>query len=183
MIWWFIAYSFAGFLLESAFAWASGGRPDRKGLLVLPLCPVYGAGACLILALPKWVDARPWALFLLGGLTATAAEYLASLWHEKALGVSFWSYDGLPGNLQGRVCLPFSLAWGTLSLGLVYWLHPRLSPWLERIPAPVGALALITLLADGLCTAAALRGTGDTASLRWRGRARFIGRRGTGDGA
>ena len=172
MIWFwsFAVYSFMGFLLETAFAAVSGGRPDRKGLLVLPLCPVYGAGACLILALPRWVGARPWALFLLGGLAATATEYLAALWHEKALGVSFWNYEGLPGNLQGRVCLPFSLAWGTLSLGLVYWLHPLLSPWLARIPGPVGALALITLLADGLFTAAALRGTGDTASLRWRGR-------------
>ena len=67
-LWSFVAYSFAGFLLETAFAAASGGRPDRKGLLVLPLCPVYGLGACLILLLPRWVDDRPWALFLLGGL-------------------------------------------------------------------------------------------------------------------
>lgn len=165
--WSFIVYSFAGFLLEVAFARLAGGRADRKGLLVLPLCPVYGAGACLILALPRWVDSRPLALFLLGGLTATAAEYLAALWHEKALGVSFWDYHGLPGNLRGRVCLPFSLAWGALSLGLVYRVYPALSPWLARIPDPVGWAALATLLADGLFTAAALRSTGDTASLRW----------------
>lgn len=165
-----MVYSFAGFLLEVAFARLVGGRADRKGLLVLPLCPVYGAGACLILALPGWVDERPWLLFLLGSLAATAAEYMAALWHEKVLGVSFWNYDGLPGSLQGRVCLPFSLAWGMLSLGLVYCVHPRLAPWLVRIPAPVGWAALTTLLADGLFTAAALRGTGDTASLRWYSR-------------
>ena len=93
--------------------------------------------------------------------------YLAALYHEKALGVSFWDYSDLPGSLRGRVCLPFSLAWGTLSLGLVYWLHPLLAPWLARIPAPVGWLTLATLLTDGLFTAALLRTTGDTASLRW----------------
>lgn len=172
MIWFwnFITYSFLGFLLESAFAGLTGGRPYRKGLLVLPLCPVYGVGACLILALPNWVDRRPWALFLFGGLAATAAEYLAALYHERVLGVSFWNYDGLPGSLQGRVCLPFSLAWGLLSLGLVYWLHPMLAPWLARIPAPVGWLALTALLTDGMFTAAVLRSTGDTASLRWYAR-------------
>ena len=69
-----MAYSFLGFLLEAVFAKLSGGRPDRKGLLVLPLCPVYGAGACLILALPGWVDERPWALFVLASLAATTAE-------------------------------------------------------------------------------------------------------------
>ena len=172
MIWFwsFMAYSFAGFLLESAFARLVGNRPDRKGLLVLPLCPVYGAGACLILALPEWAERQPWALFLLGGLAATAAEYLAALYHEKILGVSFWNYDGLPGSVQGKVCLPFSLAWGVLSLGLVYWLHPLLAPWLARIPALVGWMMLVTLLADGALTAALLRREGDVSCLRWYSR-------------
>ena len=165
--WSFIAYSFMGFLLEAAFAAAVGGRRDRKGLWVLPLCPVYGAGACLILALTAPVAARPPAVFALGGLTATAAEYLAALYHERVLGVSFWNYDGLPGNLRGRVCLPFSLAWGVLALGLVYWVHPALAPWLARIPAPVGWMALATALTDGLLTAFLLRRTGDTARLSW----------------
>lgn len=165
--WSFTGYSFLGFLLEVAFAAAVGGRPDRKGLLVLPLCPVYGAGACLILLLPEWVDARPPVLFVLGGLMATAAEYCAALYHEKVLGVSFWSYNGLPGNFQGRVCLPFSLAWGLLSLGLVYWVHPALAPWLERIPGPVSWMAALTLAADGILTAFMLRRNGDTACLRW----------------
>ena len=167
MLWSFIAYSFAGFLLETAFAWLTGGTAGRKGLLVLPLCPGYGAGACLLLALTAPVRGEPPAVFLVGGLAATAAEYLAALYHEKALGVSFWDYSDLPGSLRGRVCLPFSLAWGTLSLGLVYWLHPLLAPWLARIPAPVGWLTLAALLTDGLFTAALLRTTGDTASLRW----------------
>ena len=169
MLWSFIAYSFAGFLLETAFAWLTGGTAGRKGLLVLPLCPVYGAGACLVLALTAPVRGEPPAVFLVGGLAATAAEYLAALYHEKALGVSFWNYGDLPGSVQGRVCLPFSLAWGVLSLGLVYWLHPLLSPWLAMIPAPVGWTALAALAADGLLTAAALRRSGSTACLRWRG--------------
>ena len=101
-----------------------------------------------------WGVAGVYLLFLLGGLTATAAEYLAALYHQKALGVSFWSYEGLPGNIQGRVCLPFSLAWGVLSLGLVYWLHPLLAPWLARIPDPVSFLAMATVSTDGLLTAA-----------------------------
>lgn len=169
MIWFwsFAAYSFAGFLLEAAFAAVVGGRSDRKGLWVLPLCPVYGAGACLILLLAGRAAAWPPAVFLLGGLAATAVEYCAALYHERVLGVAFWSYDGLPGNLQGKVCLPFSLAWGVLSLGLVYWLHPLLAPGLAHVPAPVSWLALTTVLTDGLLTALLLRCSGDTASLRW----------------
>lgn len=166
-LWSFLTYSFAGLLLEMTFAAMTGGRAGRKGLLVLPLCPVYGLGACLILLLPPWVQVRPPLLFLLGALAATAAEYLSSLYHQWVLGVSFWDYGDLPGNIQGRVCLPFSLAWGTLAMGLVYQVYPALVPWLERIPAPVGWMALLVLAADGLSTAALLHRTGDISSLRW----------------
>ena len=79
--WSFAAYSFAGFLLEGARALWVGAPPDRRGLRVLPLCPVYGAGACAILLLPGWADQRSWLLFLLGGGTAAAVEYLAALYH------------------------------------------------------------------------------------------------------
>ena len=57
-----------------------------------------------------------------------------------------------------------------LALGLTYWIHPVLVPWLARIPAPVSWIALASLLADGLLTAALLRRSGDTACLRWYSR-------------
>ena len=44
--WYFLIYSFLGFLLEVSYARITGGYPERKCLLVLPLCPVYGLGAC-----------------------------------------------------------------------------------------------------------------------------------------
>lgn len=165
--WSFILYSFLGFLLEVGYAWATGGRCERKCLLVLPLCPVYGLGACAILWLPLWVQERPWALFILGGLTATATEYLVAVFYQRVLGVSFWDYQGLPGSLQGRVCLPFSLAWGTLALVLVYGVHPLLAPWLSAVPVPVSWIAAVTLAADLLISATLLRRTRDLASLQW----------------
>ena len=169
MIWFwnFAVYSLAGFVLEVAFARATGGRADRKCLLVLPLCPVYGLGACGILLLPRWVTSSPPWLFLLGGLVATAAEYLTAVFYEKALGVSFWDYQGLLGSVQGRVCLPFALAWGCLALGLVYWLHPLLAPWLARIPAPVTRMAAVTLAADMALSALLLKRTGNRDCLKW----------------
>lgn len=167
--WSFFAYSFLGFLLEVSFAWLTGGEPDRRCLLVLPLCPVYGLGACGILLLPAAVRSSPPLLFLLGGLTATGMEYGAALWYERALGVSFWDYRGLPGNVRGRVCLPFSLAWGTLALALVYGVHPLLAPLLAALPLPVGTAAAVTLGADLALSAALLRRTGDRACLRRRG--------------
>ena len=169
MIWFwnFTLYSFLGFLLEVSYSHATGGRPNRKCLRVLPLCPVYGLGACLILFFSGPVSSYPPAVFLLGAATATAVEYLTAVFYEAVLGVSFWDYSDLPGNLHGRVCLPFSLAWGVLSLSLVYCLHPLLSPSLALIPNPVSWTALAALAADTVLSAALLRRHRDIACLQW----------------
>ena len=165
--WTFTLYSFLGFLLEVAYARATGGRRDRKCLLVLPLCPVYGLGACAVLLLSGWARGFSPLLFLLSAAAATGVEYTMSLFYQRVLGVSFWDYGELPWNLGGRVCLPFSLAWGCLSLPLVYWLHPLLSPWFPAIPGPVTWTAGLALGTDVLLSAALLRRTGDRACLRW----------------
>lgn len=167
LFWSFLVYSFFGFLLEVIYARATGGRRDRKCFFVLPLCPVYGLGACAILSLPDSILQSPVSLFLLGGLTATVTEYLIAVLYEKGFGVSFWDYRDLPGNLHGRVCLPFSLVWGALSLPLVYWLHPALLPLLSSIPSPLSWLALSTVLTDGAVSALLLKRTGLRTSLRW----------------
>ena len=163
--WSFLVYSWLGFLLEAVYALWVGASPDRKCLAVLPLCPVYGLGACAILLLvPRETALLP--LFLLGCGTATAAEYTASLFYQRVLGVSFWDYRGLPGSVQGRVCLPFSLAWGLLSIPLVRWLHPALVPWLAAVPATVAWCAAAAAACDGLFSALLLRRSGDPACLR-----------------
>lgn len=165
--WNFTLYSFLGFLLEVAYARATGGRSDRKCLLVLPLCPVYGLGACAILWLSPWVRSFSPLLFVLSAAAATGVEYAAAVFYEKLLGVSFWDYRQLHWNLQGRVCLPFSLAWGCLSLPLVYWIQPVLSPYLASIPRLVTWLAAGTVSVDFLVSSALLRRTKDRACLRW----------------
>ena len=123
-LWYFIIYSFIGFLLEVAFARAiRHPKRDRKCLLLLPLCPVYGLGACLILLLAPAVDSPLWVA-LAGGLAATGAELAMGAFYRFALGVEFWDYTGIPGSLGGLVCPAFSACWTALSLALVYAARP-----------------------------------------------------------
>ena len=165
--WYFLFYSFLGFLLEVGYALWAGGNLDRKCLLLLPLCPVYGLGACAVLLLPAPVLRVPGALLLLGGLTATAVEYITALFYQKVLHVSFWNYENQLGSLHGRVCLPFSLAWSFLLLPMVHWVHPAAVRWIAHIPSPVSWAALAALCADMLVSAVLLRSTADIRSLQW----------------
>ena len=75
--WYFVLYSFLGFLVEVVFARITHNpKRDRKCLYFLPLCPVYGLGVLLMLALPA-ARSNSWLLFLWAALSATGAEYLS----------------------------------------------------------------------------------------------------------
>lgn len=166
--WYGVVYSLFGFLLEVAYTRLIGAeKRDRKCLLLLPLCPVYGLGAVAILLLPDWVKAVPVLLFTGAALAATAAEYGMSLFYEVCWGVSFWDYSKRPGNLNGRVCLLYSLCWGVLGLGLVYGLHPLVARWVDGIPGSLFPPGVILLAADFLVSGAMLRKSRSTDALIW----------------
>lgn len=136
-------------------------------MLLLPLCPVYGVGAVGILLLPQWVQERPLVLVLGSALVATGAEYLLSWLYERGWGVSFWDYSALPLQVNGRVCLPFALVWGLLSLPLVYLVQPVAEQLGSRLPdGVIGAMGLLFLI-DLVLTGRVLRIAHTTSALRW----------------
>jgi len=168
LFWYFMVYSWYGFLLEIVFARIIRAKKrDRKCFLVLPLCPVYGLGALAILSLPQTVLRVPVLLVLFGGLAATGTEYMMALFYEKMLRVSFWDYSGQAGNWKGRVCPQFSLFWGLLAAVLVCWIHPWVSRMIILVPPAVTFSAAMLVVADGICTVTLLRRTRSTDSLRW----------------
>lgn len=141
-------YSFLGFLLEVAFARVTHNpKRDRKCFYFLPLCPVYGLGALLILAPAPLLSRHIVLLALWSAFAATTAKYLMSLLYEIFLHVSFWDYSHLPFQIHGRVCLLFSLFWCGLGLLLVYGVQPLVAEIVSSIP---GWLTLPTALFLGL---------------------------------
>lgn len=167
LFWEFFFYSFCGFLFEITFARVVGHpKRDRKCHLILPVCPVYGVGALMVLALPEAVKGSPLLLFFAGALICTVAEWGLSLFYEKAAGAAFWDYSALPWNLAGRVCLPFSLFWGALCLPLVYVVQPWVLGWASAAPAAATIPAALFYLGDAATSLLLLRRLG-TQGLRW----------------
>lgn len=167
-LWVFLTYSFLGFLLEVAYARAThSAKPDRKCLLVLPLCPVYGLAALGILALPGFIAQNPLLLFVCGGAVAVLAEYAVGFFTRHALGVDFWDYSDIKGNVNGLVCPLFALFWGLLAVAGRLWLHPALAPFLEALPGWLGGAAAAALGVDFLVSNLLLRRRRDAECLRW----------------
>ena len=165
VLWTFWIYSFFGYLLERGYAAATHAeRQARKCFWLLPLCPVYGLGALAVLALPPALTDGFWSLALWGGLAATAVEYAVHLAYDRLLGVRFWDYSHVRGNLRGRVCLPFTLAWSLLAAALPP-VQAVLEPALAAIPPAVTYAALLVFTADAVISLRLLYLTGDPAAL------------------
>ena len=102
-----------------------------------------------MLALPEKLVDNPAELAFWGGLTATAVEYGVHVLYDRLLGVRFWDYSGVWGNLRGRVCVPFSLAWGVLLAAWLPWFQPLARQWTAAVPPWATYAALLILAADG----------------------------------
>ena len=166
MLWYFWIYSFLGYLLEKAFAKLTNAPlQGRKGFLMLPLCPVYGLGMLAVLALPEGWNSGGNLIFW-GGLAATAVEYAVHWGYDVLLGVRFWDYSDLFGNLHGRVCLHFSLVWGALTALAVRWIQPVVEHLAERTVPEVTYLCLLVFAADAVCSLRILQVRKDPEALR-----------------
>ena len=168
-LWYFWIYRFLGYLLEKAFAVATKAeRRERKCFLLLPMCPVYGLGMAAVLALPASWRQGAW-MILAGGVVTTLVEYAVHWGYEALLGVRFWDYSRVPGNLQGRVCLPFSVAWGLLAALAIRFLQPAVHFLAAWFPAPVTYGFLLLFITDAICSARFLWITHDVEELRVTG--------------
>lgn len=169
LLWFFWIYSFGGYLLERAFAAATRAeRRERKCFLLLPLCPVYGLGMLAVLALPASWRQGLW-LLPAGAAAATVVEYAVHWAYETFLGVEFWDYSHLPGSIGGRVCLPFTLAWGVLTALTVRFVHPLTATLTAAIPAWATFAFLLLFSVDAVCSARFLWVTHDVEELRVTG--------------
>jgi uncharacterized membrane protein len=164
ILWLFLFYSVLGVLIEGLFFLATERTLEsRVGLLYLPLRPLYGAGGVAYTLLLHEVVAHPVLVFVLGALVATVVEYVASLLTETAFHAISWDYSDKPLNLQGRVCLQYSLAWGLLALVAIYLVDLPLRRLLDAPPSRGGELlltaAMVVVLLSAVLTCLALART------------------------
>ena len=167
--WYFLFYSFLGYLLEKLFArMTRSPRQVRKCFLLLPLCPVYGFALCALLASGAERIENLAVLLLRGAAVTTAVEYAVHWGYETLLGVQFWDYTRTKMNVNGRICLPFSAAWGVLSAAAVRFAQPMLREVAAVLPDAWASAALLLLAFDAALTARVLRTYHDTELLSLR---------------
>ena len=66
---------------------------------------------------------------------------------EMIFGTTSWDYSNLPFNLNGRICLLYSVFWGILGVMWIKDIYPRMSRWILKIPNKLGKGLTWALLA------------------------------------
>ena len=153
----FTVYSFIGWLYETILTSAAWGHFADRGVLHLPICPIYGFCAIALLLIFHRLRNIP-LIFILGTVLTTAAELAASYILERFTTESLWDYSHWAFNFQGRIALGSSLIFGVLCVILIRLLHPA-AEYLTgkssgRILKITAAVLLLAILADVLAVAA-----------------------------
>ena len=122
----FIIYSVAGYIIETLYGMITKGVwESRQSFLYGPFCGIYGLGAVvMILCLHKFPKKYN-VLFVGGFIVGSIVEYVISWFGEVVLGVKWWDYSNMPLNLNGRICVYFSVFWGFLGIYLIASLNPK----------------------------------------------------------
>ncbi|MGM9613436.1 MAG: hypothetical protein ACI3XZ_08005 [Butyricicoccus sp.] len=128
----FYIYCFLGWIFESVVVSVKQKRLVNRGFLRGPMLPIYGFGATIMLHVALPLTGHPVQIYFAGLVVATAFEYVVGVLMESIFKVKYWDYSEHRFQFQGRICLQSSLAWGVLSVLLMYVLHPPVEWLLEE---------------------------------------------------
>lgn len=158
----FIIYSVIGLVIETAFGLiVEGVIESRKNFLYGPFSCIYGLGAVMMILSLTRFSKNKYALFLGGFLVGSTLEYGVSLFGELIYNVKWWDYSGIPFNINGRVCLLFSIMWGLLAVYFISYFHPKVIRLLNKVNANflniTTIIMIVLLIMNFLVTSFALK--------------------------
>lgn len=150
----FTVASFIGWLYEIAMDWIVWGSLSDRGILHLPLCPIYGFGVLFIMAL-LGKKKKLIYIFLYGTVISTALELAASYLIEWMFHFRLWTYEHWPFHFQGRISLLSSLIFGVFSVFVIGLICPQIKKRLLRL-STAAQIVLDVVLAGAVILDAAV---------------------------
>ena len=131
---WYVCYSFVGWAWESALFTVQEKRFVNRGFLNGPLCPIYGAGALLLLWVFWGRTGNLLVLFFAALCLTTALEYITAVLLEKFFKAKWWDYSMYPLNFQGRISPLSSFFFAVMSVLLIRVIHPFVKSLTDGLP-------------------------------------------------
>ena len=147
----FLIFSFVGWLLETCFSFYSLGHFTKRGFLFGPLCPIYGWGALMLIIFFSTYKKHNLKLFVYAAILFTVFEYVVSYGMEALFSLKWWDYTSEFMNLNGRVSIFYSFAWGIIAILFVNFIYPffkkKINIVLSKIPYRIQVISVYVLFA------------------------------------
>lgn len=133
-LWYFIIFSIIGLIIETSYGFATMHiLESRKGFFIGPFCPIYGVGGTLLLMILDQFKNNKIKLAIYGGILGSVVEYLLSFILETIYGTRFWDYGWVNYNLNGRICITYSIFWAILSVIMVGFVKSKIDKIIDKI--------------------------------------------------
>ncbi len=134
----FLFYSIFGNIFERVLMYFVD-RTYVSGIMGTIFTPVYGFAIIIILFIDEKLKIKNKFLkiplqFLLYGLVLTILEFLGGFLIEKIFNKVYWNYNFFKFNLGKYISLESSLLWATLSIIILYLIHPIYKKLEKYIP-------------------------------------------------
>ena len=129
----FMIYSVAGWICEELLQIIQNKKIADRGFLIGPYCPIYGCGVILITICLTPFENHPVGLFILTMVLCGVLEYATSFIMEKAFNARWWDYSNMRFNINGRICVPYSIFWGILAVFLIKIAKPLIDKWIKKM--------------------------------------------------
>lgn len=150
LFFYFMFYSFGGWIVENLYSFFTIGKFKKEGFLLGPFKPMYGFAPVILLILLSGIENKI-LIFLLCFIIPSSVEYISGFLLQKLFNKHWWDYSRIPFQLNGHVCLRFSIYWIFLSLAVIYLLHPlifKLYNNIEGIWSYISPIIMIVFIAD-----------------------------------
>ena len=150
----FFVYSFLGWCLEVICKLITEKRFINRGILIGPICPIYGYGVLIMtLFFRKYLN-DPITLFILIIVSCSILEYFSSYFLEKVYHTRWWDYSTKKFNINGRICLETMIPFAILGLLIMNYMNPIVFNLLNILPNYLiyilSTIFLITYIIDNI---------------------------------
>lgn len=117
----------------------------NRGFLIGPYCPIYGFGALSIIVLLKRYMNDYVVFFVMSIIVCSVLEYLTSYFMEKLFKARWWDYSNKKFNINGRICLINSIAFGVVATVIMYFVNPKINMIIDKMPQNILEVVSIIL--------------------------------------
>ena len=141
----FLIWSFIGWVIEIVDMTFETGEYQNRGMLNMPICPIYGVGVLLIIAILRPLKGTFLALSIGSAIICTAIELGVGLLLEAIFHNRWWDYSHMHFNYKGLICLRNSLFWGIGCVIMMNVVQPAFEKYTDLLDVRIGFVIIFVM--------------------------------------